>query len=132
MHADFAFICDWADNAGHKIHALGIGFDAVYANNVPARHPCFYFVAQVRASALEAKPTQVAVKLIDPDGKELTRIPGTIDFQKPEPGEEARCKIAVCFLMQEFPRYGDYEVQLEMAEQLIDTVPLRIVQTPGN
>ena len=53
MHTDFAFVCDAAE-ATSKINALGIGFDTIYANQVPVRHPHFSIVLQLRSSAAEA------------------------------------------------------------------------------
>ena len=71
MKVDFAFLCDHAEISG-KINALGIGFDTIYAQQVPARHPYFFLVAQVRASIAEAGDKQLTVRLIDEDGKDLT------------------------------------------------------------
>ena len=70
MNVDFAFICDHAEVAG-KINALGIGFDTMYAPEVPFKHPSFFLVVQVRASAVEAGEKSLEVHMIDEDGKEI-------------------------------------------------------------
>ena len=39
VRLEFAFLSDFAEESGGKLHALGIGVDAVHAPAVPARHP---------------------------------------------------------------------------------------------
>jgi hypothetical protein len=65
---DFAFICDYAEATG-KINALGIGFDTIFAPNVPTKHPSFFLVVQLRASTVEAGDKQLKISLIDADGQ---------------------------------------------------------------
>ena len=64
MDQVFAFICDFADASGGKINALGIGFDTIYAKEVPTTHPHFYLVLKLRADAAEAGDKDIRINLI--------------------------------------------------------------------
>ena len=54
MDVDFGFLCDYAQQAASKITALGIGFEIIYAPNVPVRHDSMSLVTRLRASVAEA------------------------------------------------------------------------------
>ena len=82
MNVDFAFICDYAEATG-KINALGIGFDTIYAPNVPAKHPSFFLVIQLRVNVVEAGEKTLEVRLIDEDGKDIIpTVSGKFSIQK--------------------------------------------------
>lgn len=128
MEVDFAFICDYADASGPKVHALGIGFDTIFAANVPAKHPQFTFVAQLRASAAELGTKDVSIRLIDADGRTLINIPGQVSIEKPMTGVESIQKVAVAFHMVEFPRFGDYALHLVVGGIDLHRVRIRVAQ----
>ena len=84
MLVDFAFICDYAE-VKDKINALGIGFDTIYASSVPARHPSFFLVFQIRANIVEAGEKTIKLSLIDEDGKNvIPDIVGKFIVSKPK------------------------------------------------
>ena len=112
MNLDFAFICDFAEATG-KINALGIGFDTIYAKQVPFRHPHFCVVAQLRASVAEAGEKSVEVYLIDADGNNV--IP-PIRQKFPMPRAEGRIhsigRMVIEFGNVEFKDFGSYSVRI--------------------
>ncbi len=126
MEVDFAFICDYADASGPKVNALGIGFDTIFSPTVPVKHPHFTFVAQLRASAAEVGTKDVAIRLIDADGRSLVNIPGQVIVERPVQGVPSIQKLAVNFQGVEFPRYGDYALHLVVGGIDLHRVRIRL------
>jgi hypothetical protein len=127
---DFAFICDYAEVTA-KINALGIGFDTIYAANIPARHPSFFLVFQLRANVVESGEKNFKVSLIDEDGKNvIPDISGKITISKPREGTEGVARFALQFGMVQFPKYGSYSVHAVIdGHQMID-IPLKVSPPP--
>jgi len=130
VRTDFAFICDYAEVAG-KINALGIGFDTIYAPNVPAKHPSFFLVMQLRANVVEAGEKNLAVHLIDEDGRDIIpALRGKFSIPKPTGGTESIGRIAMQFYNVEFPRYGSYSLHVVVEGHEMFDVPLKVSPPP--
>lgn len=130
MIIDFAFVCDYAEATG-KINALGIGFDTIYAPNVPAKHPSFFLVIQLRANVVEAGEKNLEVHLIDEDGKDIIpTLRGKVSIPKPASGTESIGRIAMQFQNVEFPRYGLYSLHAVVEGLEMVRVPLKVSPPP--
>ena len=130
MQVDFAFICDYAE-ISTKIHALGIGFDTIYAPAVPCKHPHFSLVVQFRANVVEAGEKNLEVRLIDEDGKDiLPPIRGKFTVPRPLVGTESAGRIAIAFTNVEFPRHGVYSLHAVVEGQDMVRIPLRVSPPP--
>lgn len=131
MDIDFYFICDYAETT-HKINALGIGFDRIYAPRLPARHPHFHLVAQLRFRSTEAGSKDMEIHLIDADGTDVVPpIKGTIEVRKPVPGSlYALGRINIGFGNIEFKKYGDYQVSVIIQGREEFNVPFTVAEPP--
>lgn len=131
MQVDFAFLCDSAVADG-KLHALGIGIDVIYARQVPAAHPYFMLVAQVRVSMAELGTKDLSVRLIDDDGRDVvTAVQTQLAINQPAPGNlEANGRMLIAFNNVTFPRYGSYSMHLVMQGNEVARLPLRVVPSP--
>lgn len=130
MIIDFAFVCDYAEVTG-KINALGIGFDTIYAPNVPAKHPSFFLVLQLRANVVEAGEKNLEVRLIDEDGNDIIpTLRGKFDIPKTTGGTESIGRIAMQFHNIEFPHYGAYSLHAIVEGLEVVRVPLRVSPPP--
>lgn len=130
MNVDFAFVCDYAEVSG-KINALGIGFDTIYANQVPARHPHFSVVMQLRASAVEAGQKKVEVNLIDEDGRPIIPpLQAPFNLPKVEGGTYSIGRFVVEFAGVEFKSYGSYSVRVTIEGIEMASLPFRISPPP--
>jgi hypothetical protein len=130
MHVDFAFICDYAE-ATNKINALGIGFDTIIVQKMPARHPNFFLVIQMRASVVEAGEKKFEVHLIDEDGKEIIpALQGSLTIPKPPAGTENTGRIAMRFDNVEFPRFGAYSIHAVIEGHEVVRIPLKVLKAP--
>jgi len=131
MDIDFAFICDYAEVAG-KINALGIGFDTIFAAQVPAQHPMFHLVAQIRANITEAGEKDLSIRLMDADGRDI--IPPIVDkftIQPPAAGTESTGRIGVAFNGVVFPRFGEYSLHVVIQGREMIRIPLRVAAPPS-
>ncbi|MFC1904813.1 DUF6941 family protein [Chloroflexota bacterium] len=131
MHVDYAFICDYAE-AKDKVNAIGIGFDRIYATKVPARHPHFSVVTQLKFSRTEAGIKDIQIHLIDADGNEIIP-PINRKLQVKTPAGtllETTARLVVEFGHVEFKIYGDYSVKVNIGTQEVVSIPLSIMQPP--
>ena len=132
MQVQFAFLCDAAEESGGKLHALGIGIDAIMATSVPARHPSITFVASLSYSRPEAGTKPVSVGCMDADGQDIVGpVEISQDFAAPSAGTEASSRFMFSALNTEFPSYGDYVWYLTVGQQEIARVPLKVMERPG-
>lgn len=132
MEVAFAFLCDYADNTGGKISAMGIGFDTIYAPKVPALHPFMYAVIGLRFSSVEVGQKQVGLRLIDADGTNIVPpLDVAIHVERPLEGYTYRgARIALGIHGMRFPQYGDYSVRWLLNGQEIANAPLRVAPPP--
>lgn len=127
MKVDFAFICDYAEVTG-KINALGIGFDTIYAPQVPTKHPHFSLVLQLRASVVEAGPKNMDIHLIDEDGKDIIPVlRSQITIPLREGAAETLGRVVMEFGNVEFQRYGSYSLRVAVEGLEVAQLPFRVV-----
>lgn len=133
MEVNFAFLCDYADQSGGKMSAIGLGFDTIYTASVPVRHPLFSSVISIKFSATEAGPKRVGMHLIDEDGNNVVPpLDTTINVGSPPPGFLYRNQqIVLAMHGVTLPRYGDYAISWLVGGQEIKVVPLKVAQPPA-
>jgi len=131
MHVDYAFICDFAE-ARDKVNAIGIGFERIFASGLPARHPHFSVVVQLRFSRTETGKKSIQVHLTDADGSDIIKpVSGQIVVNTPPSGIlEATTRIVMEFGNVEFRNYGDYSVRVNLENQEIVSIPLSVTEPP--
>jgi len=131
MNTDFAFICDYAE-ASTKLNALGIGFDTLYARQVPVKHNHFSFVMQIRTSVIETRPKHLEVHLIDEDGLDIIPpINGTFSVQIRAGATEAVGRIVVEFGNVEFKQFGLYSVRAAVEGIEMASIDFRVAEPPA-
>ncbi len=132
MQVNYAFLCDYADQSGKKISALGIGFDTIYANKVPAAHPLFFAVISIRFESTEIGSKRMGVRIIDADGKNLVPpLDTTIELEPPPAGFTYRSQgLSLAFYGVEFPHYGDYSVRWLVNGTEVKDVSLKVALPP--
>jgi hypothetical protein len=131
MNTDFAFICDFAE-AGAKLNALGIGFDTIYAAQLPARHPHFSLVMQLRSSAAEAGQKKIQVNLMDDDGKDvIPPVQGQFNLPRAEGRTYATGRFVMEFNGVEFKSYGTYTITVAVEGMEVAALPFRVSPRPN-
>lgn len=131
MQVDYAFICDYAD-ARDKVNALGIGFDTIWAPQMPTRHPHFNLVVQLRVTVAEIGSKDVQIHLIDADGKDVIKpINGKLEVGHPREGMiDTTVRLNIEFGNVEFKEYGSYSVRVTIAGHEMVSIPLRVAEPP--
>lgn len=132
MEVNFAFLCDYADQTGGKLHALGIGIDTIYAAKTPATHRHFFAVIGLQFSSVEVGQKEVGVRLIDADGTNVVApVDATVNVEPPASGYSYRShRINLGFHNVTFPNYGDYAVSWLVGGQEVKRVALRFASPP--
>ena len=131
MNIDFAFISDFAEASG-KLNALGIGFDTIYAPNLPFRHPHFSLVLQLRASVVEAGQKKIQVNLIDDDGVDVMQpIQGQFNIPKTEHTGPNIGRFVMEFGSVEFKKYGDYSIRVMIENMEMASLAFRVSLPPA-
>lgn len=130
MKVDFAFLCDFAESAV-KLNALGIGFDTIYAPQIPCMHPHFSLVFQLRSSVIEAGQKDVDIHLIDEDGKDITTpINRQINIPRANAAEVIG-RVVMEFVNIEFKRYGSYSARVAVDRNELIELMFRVAQPPA-
>ena len=132
MEVNFAFLCDYADQSGAKMTAIGIGFDTIFAARVPAIHPVFFAVISLKFSSTEVGQKRIGMRLIDDDGKNvIPPMDMTLNISPPPPGFLYRThRIALAMQGLKFEKYGDYTVSWLVEGQEVKTVGLKVAEPP--
>ena len=133
MDVDFGFLCDYADTPAGKLIAVGIGFETIYATEVPALHPLFHAVICLRFSSVEVGDKEIGVRIVDADGKELTTIDGSLRVEALAPGEtEVTCTVNLGLYGIEFPAHGNYAAVWLVGGVEVKRSPFSVAPPPTN
>ncbi len=131
MRCDYAFLCDFASDKGNSINALGIGYDLLLAPQLPATHPHFFLVSQLRASVVEVGKKSLGVRLIDEDGQVLLAQDGQLQFERPLYGTESVARLVLGFYMVQIPKYGAYSFHVTVEGLEMARIPFTVVKPPA-
>jgi hypothetical protein len=126
MEIDLALLADAATvDASGKLNILGI-FDRISTGGFPAQHPHVALVLRFTASAKEAGTHTVAIRLSDPEGKEVLRLDGEITVPPGSMGDGGRVAVPQIINMERivFPRPGRYAFDISLDGEHQVSVPL--------
>ena len=131
MDLKFAFIADYAQQSGGKLHAIGIGFDTIYASKLPATHPMLCFVAVIEGTIAESGTKDVSLSIIDADGGNLVPpIQQQIAFEVKPPQLVSKLQLVMQLGNLQIPRYGEYALHLVVQGNEMERVPFRVIEPP--
>ena len=132
MDVEFAFLSDFAEESGGKLHALGIGIDTIHAPSAPVRHPQLTMVAQLRYSAAEAGSHRLELRGFDADGGDVTDpVDGEIAFPAVTGGTSGAARVLVNLVGVRFPAYGDYSFHLVIGGIEVARASVRLAPPPS-
>lgn len=105
--------------ADGKLDLLGVGWDTVYAESVPASHPRMDVSIRFLLSQQEVETAHsVGLVLIGEDGEELAKLNAEVGAFTPEkrshiePGRKVGIAMTLKIANVVFPRYGRYHLVL--------------------
>ena len=131
MERKFGFLCDFAQDAGGKLTAVGIGIDRIYATDIPTVHANLGIVVAIGYSIAEAGTKHLVIRLLDADGGDIR---DSIDIQVPFPAPDgstlAEARAVVNIQALKLPAYGDYAVHLTVDGLEIARLPFSVAPPP--
>ena len=128
MRCDYSFLCDFAQESGGKLYALGIGWTLIQAPTVPVkRQVCF--VASLTGTIAEVGTKKIEFRLIDADGADiLPPLSTELAFAVQEPALEGRMNIILNLNGAQFPKYGQYAFHLVVQGIEMVRAPFSVVE----
>ena len=101
---------DYANVTGDgKVNVMGI-FNQISAASFPARHSSMFLVIKLAAELGEGSDNRaLTVRLVDPDGKEVVTVSGTVKIPDPVGGITPEVNAILQLTDVVFPRPGAYE-----------------------
>ena len=130
MECKFAFICDYAER-DRKLHAIGIGWNALYAQTLPTMHPMMCFVAVVRGTIAEVGTKSVSVRLIDADGEDvIPPLQHQVSFEVKAPLLEGDIQLVMNLVNLQFKKYGPYAIHLVVQGHEMASVSFNVSEPP--
>ena len=128
MRCDYAFLCDFAEESGGKLHAIGIGWTAIYSSSVPVIHPQLSFVASLSGTIAEAGAKSIELRLIDADGANvIPPIQAQMNLVVQEPALEGRMNLIINLNSLELRQYGEYAFHLVVQGNDMVRAPFSVV-----
>jgi len=133
-HLNYSFLCDYADNSGSKLTAVGIGFDTIYARAVPALHPVLYAVISIQFSSVEVGKKRLALSMVNADGIPLgPSLDQELAVNPPQSGFTLRTvRVVMGIHSIRFESYGDYAAVWVLDGSEVARLPIRIVEPPSS
>ena len=133
MEVQYRFLCDYAQESGGKLSAVGIGTDQIYARDVPAIHPSLALVVSLRYSVAEAGTKRLQVRLLDADGHDAMTMQQTdLLLAVPEGSPFASFRVVVAMFQLRFEAFGDYAFHLTVDGNEIARVPFAVMAPPAS
>ena len=129
MRCEYAFLCDFAQESGGKLNALGIGWSAIQTSSVPVLHQHMSFAACLVGTVAEAGPKKVEFRLIDADGVDIIPpVTAELELVVKEPALEGRMNITANLNGITFPRFGQYAIHLVVQGNEMARAPFSLVE----
>ncbi|MBI3292954.1 MAG: hypothetical protein HYZ73_09155 [Elusimicrobia bacterium] len=133
MEVEFALLADFVQaTSDGKLTVVGGNIDTLWAGTEPIQHPVLGFAVKFLLSPAEVgRVHEVEILLINDDGVRITRIPGSLQTQRPEQGLRGRrpgALLTMNFHSLQFPRFGNYQFDIMVNNTSLKQVPLRVAQ----
>lgn len=132
MKVEIFSLCDFAQaEPTGKLNILGV-FDHLYAREVPYKRSVFAVAARIRFDLSEEGPKTIALAFIDSDGKPVLPVMRA-QFPLKIPPNEANATLNYVIVIPQiqFPRFGDYQIDLSVNDKIEATLPLYVRQRPA-
>lgn len=127
MDLGFAFLCDAAQDSGGKLHALGIGVDALHAASLPAIHPHLSLVVRFAYGSDDVGDHQFSIAVLDADGKNVVSpVGGQMTLRLNGDDTTGGANLVVDLQNAQFTTYGPHEVAVSVDGRDFATLPIAV------
>lgn len=111
-----------------KINIMGI-FELIRTNKLPVVHPQMQLVVVLRGDRGDAnREHQLALELIDEDGKKIFGMEGKMQFGAPPEGQDVRLNQIIQLNNIRFERAGRYDFKIIINSEVRGSVPLSVLE----
>ena len=131
MEVDFAFLADAAEAVNGKLYVVGGAIDTIWSTGVPVVYPRLSFAMRLLITPAElGRKHNLEINIMDEDGKRMITVGGTLDAQRsPElPAGWKQGTLIVLHFGGQFPKFGNYTIEIVVNNSSIKSVPLRVAQ----
>ena len=131
---EFAMVADAVQAVGGKLYILGGGWELLYVESFPARHPSIGIGIRLRVPWPYADSFKLSVDLMDEDGRSLLgkgRFSRTVKVRPPMgrvPGAEMGMTRAFTFNNLVFPKPGGYAFAIFVGEEEVSRIRFRVME----
>ena len=127
MNIQVAVLCDAATDDHGKLNLLG-AFDTIYAPQMPAFHPQCAVALRVTFTSGDEGPHQLAINLINADGRSIMPNFPPIPFkvELPEDIHFVTRNFTVSIQQLQFPEAGLYSVDIRFDDVSRASIPLLV------
>ncbi len=127
MDLGFAFLCDSAQDSGGKLHALGIGVDALSAASLPAVHAHLSLVVRIAYGRGDEGEHEFSIAVLDADGKDVVApVGGQMTLRLNSEDTAGGANLVVDLQNAQFTTYGPHEVSVSVDGNVFATLPLAV------
>ena len=131
---EFAMVADAVQAVGGKLYTLGGGWELLYVESFPARHPSIGIGMRLRVPWPYQDSFRLSVDLMDEDGRSLlgnSRFSRTIRVRPPArsmPGVEIGMTRAFTFNNLVFPEPGGYAFPIYVGDEEVSRIRFRVLE----
>ena len=132
MNVALAVVCDHAliDQSG-KLSVIGI-FERIWVERFPAVHPRLHLVLRLKGRRTEVGDHPCEIVLHDPDGREVLRGDGSVQFGEPPAGVMEVEAGAVLAFDVPLDGPGSYVFNIAVDGVPAASVPITVTQMPAS
>lgn len=128
MQVDFAFLCDAAAESDGKVHALGIGFERITVQRLPAVHPRCVAVVRFAYTRADTGSHPFRIRVLDADGRDVTPpVEGHINLELAADVDRGRANMIVDLAQLELRSIGPHEVSVTLDDREFVALSFEVV-----
>lgn len=130
MDIEAFLLCDAATEQHGKLNILG-AFDHIWAKQLPAKHPFCSVATRVRFEKIEEGNHSVKIQIIDEDGNSISpKLEGSVFVQAGPGFDSSVANLILNIQGLEFKKYGRYQIDLAIDDNIQASLPLRVSEIP--
>ena len=127
MDIQVATLCDAAVDYNGKLCVIGT-FDQLFARQLPVVHPQCALALRICFKPADEGQHKLGIAFIDEDGRQVIKpFEPTMEVRLPPEGYFITRNIVLNLQGLRFDKAGPYEVQISLDNQVMASVPLRVV-----
>lgn len=128
MQIDYAFLCDAAAESGGKVHAIGIGFERITVQRLPAVHPRAVAVVRFGFTRSDAGPHTFRLRVLNADGADVAPpVEGQINLTLGEDADRGKANMIMDLVQMDLQTAGPHEVSVTVDGQELVALPFEVV-----